>query len=153
VFEESSYIPGHECVESTIHDANQRLAGACAGSPQGTLHLKDQLLDWVEIERIGQQIANVKPHLSNSSCVPPSPLWGKRLSTMTTCPGRRVGIQACSTYASNTAAALLLLIRIKHDPIPSCVMLASRVAFLAAVTRHRTACPPALRRPSVQREE
>src|SRR3712207_9247635 len=57
-----------------------------------------------------------------------SPLWAVRLSITTTCPARRLGASASSTYASKTA--LVVAPSTASDgPMPESVMLASRVMF------------------------
>src|SRR3712207_6987953 len=57
-----------------------------------------------------------------------SPLWAVRLSITTTCPARRLGASASSTYASKSA--LVVAPSTASDgPMPESVMLASRVTF------------------------
>src|SRR5215212_11733389 len=57
------------------------------------------------------------------------PLWAVRLSITTTCPGCRLGVRACSTYASKTALVVAPSTA-KDGPIPESVMLESNVTFL-----------------------
>jgi len=57
-----------------------------------------------------------------------SPLWAERLSITTTCPERRLGTSASSTYASKST--LVVAPSTASDgPMPESVMLESRVTF------------------------
>ncbi len=55
-------------------------------------------------------------------------MWAERLSITTTCPGRRLGASASSTYASKTALVVAPSTA-KDGPMPESVMLESRVTL------------------------
>jgi hypothetical protein len=59
-----------------------------------------------------------------------SPLWAVRLSiTTTTCPARRLGASASSTYYASKTALVVAPSTASDGPMPESVMLASRVMF------------------------